>query len=387
MIPLQRPSMTDDELRAVGEVFATGWLGMGEETTRFEAELRAFLGVREVVACNTGTSALHLALAALQAPRGAEVIVPSLTWTASVQAILMAGLTPVFADVDPVTLNLSAGAARAALSERTAAIMPVHYRGLACDLDPIVTLAEGHGAVVVEDAAHAFGSSYRGHLIGQTGHITCFSFDPIKNITCGEGGAVVTNSERFAGAMALARSMRVLGMDLDTWARRKADRQFHYDVTADGFRYHMPNICAAIGRSQLRRFDAMAARRREIASRYAEAFAENPSIRVLPCDATTTVPFMCVVLAEDRAGFMAHLKARGVSTGVHYLPNHLHTRFRAFRHTELPVTEYAANRIVTLPLFVDQTDAQVDAVIEAVRAFHGAPVTDAPGYPRDATRR
>ena len=372
MIPLQRPSMTDAEHRAVGEVFATGWLGMGEEVARFEEEVGAFLGVRGVVSCNTGTSALHLALAALGLPAGAEVIVPSLTWVASVQAILMAGLTPVFADVDDHTLNMTAATVAAVVSSRTGAIMPVHYRGLACDLDPIVELAEAHGAVVVEDAAHAFGSSHRGRLIGQSGHITCFSFDPIKNITCGEGGAVVSNAERFDGVLAAARSMRVLGLDLDGWSRNRAERPFHYDVTADGFRYHMPNICAAIGRVQLQRFDGMALRRREIAQRYQEAFTGLEAVRVMPFDAATTVPFMSVVRVEARAAFMAHLRASGVSCGVHYLPNHRHTRFREFRRGDLAVTERAVEEIVTIPLFVDQTDAQVDAVIAAVRSFSGA---------------
>lgn len=368
--------MSDAELLGVEAVFASGWLGMGEEVVQFESELRAFLGVFDVICCNTGTSALHLALAALELPSGAEVIVPSLTWTSSVQSILMAGLTPVFADVDATSLNLTANTIRSVLSPETRAFMPVHYCGLSCDMDPIVALAEQHGALVVEDAAHAFGSSYNGRPVGQNGHLTCFSFDPIKNITCGEGGAVVVSTERFANAAKLARSKRVLGMDLDTWARHRTLRPYHYDVSSDGFRYHMPNFCAAIGRAQLRRFDVFAARRRDIASRYTRAFASHHAIRLLPFDAGTTVPFMFVVRAANRAAFMAHLRERDVMSGVHYLPNHRHTHFKRFRAGAMTVTDTVAEQIVTLPLFVDQTDAQVETVINAVLDYSGLPVSD-----------
>ena len=369
MIPLQRPSMSDEELRAVAGVFATGWLGMGDEVTKFEEELAAFLGARRVLAVNSGTSALHLALECLELPAGSEVIVPSQTFMASVQAIISAGLTPVFADVEEETMNLSARTAAPMISGKTRVIMPVHYRGHPCELAPIVALAEKHGAVVVEDAAHAIGSEYAGRKIGASGHVTCFSFDPIKNITCGEGGAVVTSSERFDGAMELARRMRVLGMDLDTWSRYQTKRPFHYDVVSDGFRYHMPNISAAIGRSQLRRFGELAGKRRSIAERYTKALAGHAAVKPLPVDVRTTVPFMYVVLVEQRAAFMEHLKANGVMSGIHYIPNHRHTRFRRFRAAPMEVTDRLSEQIVTLPLFPDQTDEQVERVIEVVRSF------------------
>ncbi|MGE5294215.1 MAG: DegT/DnrJ/EryC1/StrS family aminotransferase, partial [Solirubrobacterales bacterium] len=205
IIPVQRPCLGPEELQAVERVFSSGWLGHGEVTLAFEQKLRMFLGARHAVAVSNGTAALHLALDALDLKPQDEVLVPTLTFVATPQAVLMAGATPVFCDVDPATFNLDVRDAASRVTPRTKAILPVHYGGTACDMDAVHQLAARAHLHVVEDAAHAFGSTYNGRKIGTLSELTCFSFDPIKNITCGEGGAVVTHDPVLAEKVAARR--------------------------------------------------------------------------------------------------------------------------------------------------------------------------------------
>lgn len=367
MIPLQRPQLGEAELEAVSRVFASRWLGQGEQATRFEQAVARFVGAREVVATSSGTAALHLALASLDLEPGAEVIVPSLTFVATVQAIVAARLVPVFADIDPVTMNVSPASIARCLTKRTRAIVPVHYRGAPCAMDEILALAGTRGLVVVEDAAHAFGSRFKGRRIGGAGHVACFSFDPVKVVTCGEGGAIAFAGEGLEPAARRARRQRVLGIDTDGWTRLQRGR-WHYAVDEDGFRYHMPDLNAAIGLAQLERFEAFAARRHAIAAAYDGAFRGAHGVEVIPTDPTAAVPFLYVLKVDDRAAFMAGLAARGVATGVHYIPNHRHGRFSGCPRDDLRHTEAQAERIVSLPLFTEQSDAEVEAVIAAVLA-------------------
>jgi len=371
MIPVSRPCVGQEELQAVGEVFATGWLGLGATTAAFEQALQERLGVPHVVAVNTGTSALHLALLGFGIGAGDEVLVPSLTFAASVQAILATGAAPVFCESHEATLLLDVEDAARRITPRTRAIMPVHYCGQACDMDTLQALARTHDLRIIEDAAHAFGSTFRGRAIGSFGDATCFSFDPIKTITCGEGGAVTLTDNAIAERM---RHIRLLGIDRDTWQRSKHQRSWYYEVTAPGFRYHMPNFCAAIGLVQLRRVDAAIARRRDICRRYDDAFRGLASVQPLAVDYAETAPHLYIVRvpAERRDRFMAFLGERGVGTGIHYIANHLQPYFAPFATEPLPRTDALWRQIVSLPLFTDLTDEQVRAVIEAVAAFDRA---------------
>ncbi len=367
LIPLQRPSLGPEELDAVSRVFASRWLGMGAEVERFEREIGDFCGASRVVATSSGTAALHLALKSLAIEPGAEVIVPSLTFVATLQAIVAAGLTPVFADIDPVSLNVCAESIRRCRSPRTRAILPIHYRGSPCAMADILAFAQEEGLFVVEDAAHAFGSRQGGSRIGAAGQVVCFSFDPIKNITCGEGGAIVYPDPRLDGAFRKARRMRILGVDTDTWTRVR-DQQVRYSVAEEGFRYHMADVNAAIGCVQLGRFEAFARRRREIAQAYDAAFRGVARLEVIPTDYEDAVPFMYVLKVQERDRFIARLRADGVSSGIHYIPNHYHELFRDCPRDDLRHTEEQGARIVTLPLFTEQTEVQVRAVIAAVLA-------------------
>ena len=305
-------------------VFATGWLGLGSTTYEFEEAIKKQVGCREAIAVSTGTAALHLALEGFGIGPGDEVIVPSLTFAASVQAIVAAGATPVFCDVAEDDLLITTEIVAPLITARTRGIMPIHYCGPAVDVASLVSLAEQHGAWVIEDAAHAFGSSSGGRPVGSIGHATCFSFDPIKIITCGEGGAIALHDPERAEEI---RRRRLLGIDKDTWHRYKNRRSAVYDVTTRGYRYHMPNYSAAIGLAQLRRVDEVIARRRHICRAYDASWSKLTTVRPLAVEYDTSAPFIYIlrVLGGKRERFMKFLAERGVESGIHYIPNHLHT--------------------------------------------------------------
>jgi perosamine synthetase len=367
MIPVQRPCLGQEELDAVKKVFDSRWLGMGSTVKEFEDALRKHLGAKHVVAVNSGTSALHIALDALGIGEGDEVIVPSLTFAASVQAIIACGARPAFCDVKGHTLTIDVADVSRRMTPKTRAIMPVHYGGLACDMDELFEIAARHRVKIVEDAAHAFGSSYKGRLVGALGDVTCFSFDPIKNITCGEGGAVITDDDHVAQRLI---QKRILGIDNDTWSRYRNERNWFYEVVTPGYRYHMSNINAAIGLAQLDKFDLFRRRKREIVRWYDRAFGDLTGLQLLVHNLDETFPFFYIVRVKDgqRDALMEHLKKNGIGCGVHYIPNHIQPLFSQYR-TPLPITEQVSEEILTLPLFYEMTDEDVEAVIEAVGAF------------------
>jgi len=369
MIPVQRPYLGQEELLAVGKVFESRWLGMGTVTKEFEDRLREFLGAKHVIAMSTGTAALHLAVAALDLREGDEVVVPSLTFVASVQAILAAGARPVFCEVSKETLTIDVSDVRRRMTAKTKAIMPVHYGGLACDLDELLAFARARKIWIVEDAAHAFGSSYKGRKIGTLGDLTCFSFDPIKNVSCGDGGAIATDNDEFARRILPSRNV---GIGQDSWARQNTTRSWYYEVVAPGYRYHLGNLNAAIGLEQLKRFETFKARKQSIVRRYEEAFKNVSGLALPRRNLDETFPFFYVVrvLERRREALIEYLKEREIGTGVHYIPNHLQPLFAALR-VSLPTTEQLFEEILTLPLYFEMTDADVETVIAAVRGFFG----------------
>lgn len=366
IIPTQRPSIGEEELAAVKKVFDSGWLGMGSVVKEFEDAVADFLGARHVVATNTGTSALHLALDSIGLKPGDEVIVPSLTFVATVQAISATGAIPVFCDVEEDTLNMDLSDAEAKITDKTKVIVPVHYRGVPCNMDGIFKLAEEFDLRVVEDAAHAFGSYYKGKRIGSFGDLTCFSFDPVKNVTCGEGGAVTFSD---AGIQELLHRKRILGIDRDTWSRYHDKRSWVYDVTTQGYRYHMSNINAAIGLVQLKKYEKLNSRKISIAKIYDQEFSKLDNIELLQTDYDGLSFFIYVVKVKNgRDKLMKYLESQGIGTGIHYIPCHLFSFYRK-RKISLPVTEKAYEQIITLPLFPDMTDEQVEYVISTVKKW------------------
>ena len=347
------------------KVFDSAWLGMGSTVFEFEEALKQFLGVKHVIAVNTGTSALHIALAGFGIGPGDEVVIPSITFAACVQAILAQGATPVFAESHEDTLLIDVDDVERCLTPRTRAVMPVHYCGSPCDLDRLTAMAKARDFFVIEDAAHAFGSDYKGKKIGSHGHAACFSFDPIKNITTGEGGAVALSDDATAEQI---RRLRILGIDKDTWHRYKNTRTYFYEVVCPGFRYHMPNFCAAVGLEQLKKLTGFMEKRRAICRRYDAAFRPLGWLKPLTVDYATVAPHIYIVrvAAARRDEFMNSLRERGVGTGLHYIANHIQPFFQKYASRPLPRAERLWQEIVTLPLHCALTDADVETVIAAV---------------------
>jgi dTDP-4-amino-4,6-dideoxygalactose transaminase len=372
MIKVAQGVLGDDELAAVREAFAYGYFGMASRVAAFEQALEEYLGAPNVVAVNSGTSAIHLALDAVGVGEGDEVVVPSLTFVACFQAIKATGATPVPCDVRPDTLQLDLDDVERRLTPRTRAILPMHYGGSPCDVDRVLELASRHGLRVVEDAAHAFGSTSLGRRIGGFGDVACFSFDSIKTITCGEGGAVACRDDETAELM---RRKRILGVVRRGHAGSATSRgeRWRFEVDTRGFRYHLSDINAAIGLVQLTKVDEFIARRREICRRYDAAFADLDGVRPLPVDYDDTAPHIYVVRVGGgrRDDLIAHLSAQEIETAVNYIPNHLHPFFRQ-DGLRLPETERAYDEILTLPLHCSLSDADVARVIEQVRAFAAA---------------
>ncbi len=371
MIPVSRPSIGNDELQAVKTVFDSHWLGLGATTKHFEDAISEFLGGTprtHVIAVNTGTTALHLALAAAGIQPGDEVILPSLTFVATAQAISELGARPVFCDVVDATLNMDPKDLERCITPRSKAVIPVHYRGLPCDMDAILSIAHKHKLRIIEDAAHAFGSQYKNKRIGSFGDLVCFSFDPIKNITCGEGGAVTT---RDAVLAEMLRRKRILGIDKDTWSRYRNERSWFYDVIEQGYRYHLSNINAAIGLVQLKKFPVMNQRKQAIAQDYDRAFAKLPGLRVIPTSYTDTAIFTYILRVENskRDDLMKVLKDKGIDSGIHYIPVHQFTFYKPQAKRPLPNTDRIYSEILTLPLFPDMTEDQAKLVIDTISAW------------------
>lgn len=367
MIPIQRPSLGIEELEEVKKVFDTGWLGLGSVVFEFENKIKEYLGAKNIIAVNSGTAALHVTLDAFGISKGDEVIVPSLTFCASVEAITALKATPVFCDIDPDTLNIDERDVEKKITSRTKAVMPVHYCGNPCNMDYLLMLGKKHNILIVEDAAHAFGTSCGGRKIGSFGDATCFSFDPIKNITCGEGGAVALDNDEVAD---IIRKKRNLGIDKDAWHRCEGRKNWFYEVKTQGYRYHMSNINAAIGLAQLKKLDSFVERKRRIIERYNEHFTDVKGLELLQWNISEVAPFsyMVRVVSGRRDEMIDFLLTKGIGSGVHYIPNHIQPLFQQYT-CALPVTERVWKEIITLPLYYDMNDNDVRRVIEAVKDF------------------
>jgi len=368
MIKLSQGCLGEEEIKEVLSAFEYGYFGLAAKVDEFEQELKNYLGASFAIATNSGTNAMHLALDALGIGKGDEVIVPSLTFVASFQAISATGAIPIACDVLPETLLIDVEDVRKKISENTKAIMPVHYMGNPCDMDALLKLKELHGIRIVEDAAHAFGSTFKDKKIGGFGDITCFSFDSLKNITCGEGGVIICNEKEL---YELCRKKRNLGMDRKNQTTTSwKDRSWSYDVDTQGFRYHMSNINAAIGLAQLKKIDKFVFRRREICFKYENAFQSLEGIQLLSVDYKTVAPHIYVIRVKNdlRDSLMQYLQDQEVETGISYIPNHFHTLYRQ-ADLVLPETEKAFKEILTLPLHCKLSDSDVGTVISSIYNF------------------
>ena len=363
LIRLSKSSIGLEEKEAVTNVLNKEYLGMGDEVQKFEQLLSEYFN-RSVVCVNTGTAALHLAIQCLGIGHGDEVLVPSLTYVASFQAISATGATPVACDIDLETLVVDPDDARKRLTEKTRAIMPVHYGGDVGNLDKIYEFANSKKLRVIEDAAHAFGSTYGGKKVGSFGDIACFSFDGIKNITSGEGGCVVTDD---VDIIRKCKDARLLGVEQDSEKRFIGERSWDFNVSSQGWRYHMSNIMAAIGIAQLNKFSAMAAKRQKLAQYYDELLSNCKNIKIYNRNYSDIVPHIYVLSLDqclDRAVIRDKLLERGIQSGIHYQPNHQLSYYAKANSKPLENTEKIAPHLLSMPLHCDLEFSDIKYISE-----------------------
>lgn len=371
-IPLSDLDFSQDEFSAVQDVLHSQWLTLGARTQDFESACRTYLKTGHAIAVSNGTAALHMACMALNLGPGDEVIVPSLTFVATANAVRYTGATPVFADItSEKDLNISPNDIESRITKHTRAIIVVHYGGYACDMPRIMELARKHELYIIEDAAHAIGSELNDRRLGTWGDIGCFSFFSNKNLTTGEGGLVVTDHDEIAEKLRLLRSH---GMTSLTWDRHRG-HAWSYDVVALGYNYRIDEIRAALGLVQLGKLDRYNARRRHLTQQYHHLLHEvTPSI-IIPFEChpgLSAAHIMPVLLPKghDRHRLMEQIKAHGIQTSIHYPPIHTFTAYKTQNRPDifhLPVTEEIAAREVTLPLYPLLTEENIATIVFAIQ--------------------
>jgi dTDP-4-amino-4,6-dideoxygalactose transaminase len=369
-VPLADLDFGEQEINAVTEVLRSGWLSMGAVTRQFELEFAAFIGAKHTIAVTNATAALHLACLAVGIGPGDEVIVPSLTFVATANAVRYTGATPVFADIESHDwLNISPISIETRITDKTRAILVMHYGGYACDMPAIMEIAHRHDLVVLEDSAHAVGSKLEDHTLGTWGTIGCFSFFSNKNMTTGEGGMLATNDDTLAERLRILRSH---GMTSLSWDRHKG-QIFTYDVVDLGYNYRIDEMRSALGRVQLSKLPTSNERRHELTSLYRELLSElTPEVQMpfaeVPGISCHHILPVLLPHGTNRAQFMEGMKAQGIQTSIHYPPVH---RFHSYEHDWLtredllPLTEDVSSRQITLPLYATMRNEQVEWVARA----------------------
>lgn len=374
-IPFSRPSLGEVELAAVKAVFESGWITTGPQNAALEQAFCELTGNRHAIAVSSATAGMHVTLLALNIQPGDEVITPSLTWVSTINIITLLGATPVMIDVDRDTLMVTPEQINAAITPRTRAIIPVHYAGAPADITAIRAIGERHAIPVIEDAAHAAGCYYQGQHVGQRG-TAIFSFHAIKNMTCAEGGVIVTDDADLADRM---RSLKFHGLGVDAYDRHTHGRKPQAEVIAPGFKYNLPDISAAIARVQLEKLPAFNARRAEIAQRYLSELADTPYLPLAQPAWPHQHAWHLFIIRVDEAAcgisrdaLMEALKAQDIGTGLHFRAAHTHKYYRErYPQLSLPNTEWNSDRICSIPLFPDMRDEDVTRVIRALRHIAG----------------
>ena len=373
-LPFHQPEIGPEEIRSVVETLESGWLTSGSKAKIFEEDFSRFIGCQYSVAVNSCTAALHLALEAVGIEEGDEVIVPTMTFTATAEVVVYFKAKPVLVDCRPNTLNIDPDLIERSITTKTKAIIPVHFGGQSCDMDAILRIARKHKLYVIEDAAHALPAKYHGKTIGTIGDITCFSFYATKTITTCEGGMATTQNPDWAARM---RMMSLHGISQDAWKRYTKEGSWYYEVVRPGFKYNLTDIGAAIGIEQLKKCDAFGAARARIAATYDQEFSDLLEIETPVCESDLQHAWHLYViqlnldqLKIDRHQFIEALKEQGIGTSVHFIPLHLHRYYReSFGSTpeEFPMATEIYQRIVSLPIYPKMTESQIARVVEAVR--------------------
>lgn len=369
-IPVFKPLIEAEEIEASRSALEMGWLGMGSYVGEFEQKLKDYLGAhdRYVAAVSTGHAAIHLGLMAMGVGAGDEVITPSFNNAADFQAIIATGAEPVFCDIEDDTLCIDLNKAEELVSPRTKAIIVMDYDCVLCDHDRVAEFARAHGLRVLHDAAHSFGSKYKGRPIGSFSDVATFSFDPVKTITCIDGGALVLRTEE---ELERVQEMRLIGMTQPAKVMYTNERAWTYDMRTLGFRYHMANMHAAIGLAQLAKIDSIAESRNSACRYYNEQLRGVEQVKVPQTDFHDITPFLYYIRVpgDRRDALRAYLRERDIDTGIHWQPGHWFTLFKDCRRGDLSVSDRVGNEVLSLPLHSLMTTDTLDHVISGVQDF------------------
>jgi dTDP-4-amino-4,6-dideoxygalactose transaminase len=373
MIPFHKPYITIDEITEVLDSLKSGWITMGPKTIEFESKFREYLDAKNAVSMNSCTACLHLALNAIGLKESDEVIVPTVTFTATAEVVNYFKARPVLVDVEADTFNIDISLIESKITKKTKAIMPVHFAGQLCDMDEICDIARKYNLMVIEDAAHSMPATYKDRKVGTIGDISCFSFYATKSLTTGEGGMATTENDEWADNM---RVSRLHGMSKDAWKRYTGEGSWYYEVESAGYKYNMTDIQAAMGLAQLRKIDWMWQKRKEIADCYTGAFSSRDDIAVprVKVDRMSGWHLYVVKLNLDalsigRNQFIEELKKRGVMTSVHFIPLHKHPYYMTafnYDHRDFPAADSIYERIISLPIYPGMSNEDVGHVICAV---------------------
>ena len=373
-LPFFRPLIGQEEIEEVVDTLKSDWLTTGPKTHLFEEKFAKYIGSKYAVAVNSCTAALHISLAALGIGKGDEVITSPYTFISAINVILQQGAIPVFVDIKPDTFNIDPDLIGEKISDKTKAIMPVHFGGQPCEMDRIMKIAKDNNLLVIEDAAHAVSAEYEGRKVGNIGDTTSFSFYPTKNMTTGEGGMITTNDEEL---MNKYKIWSLHGISKDAWKRYSAEGSWYYEIVCPGYKYNMTDIQASLGLHQLEKLNNFQKKREKIAKDYNEAFKDMEEI---------TIPFVkdnikhawhlyvIKIVSEklkiNRNQFIEALKEENIGTSVHFIPAHLQPYYRdtfGFKKGDFPNAEYAFERVISLPLFPKMSDKDVKDVINSVK--------------------
>jgi dTDP-4-amino-4,6-dideoxygalactose transaminase len=369
-VPVFKPLIEDEEFEASRKALELGWLGMGSYVGEFEQQLKQYLHAddRHVAAVSTGHASIHLGLLAMGVGPGDEVITPSFNNAADFQAILATGAEPVFCDINEDSLCIDLDKAEAVISPRTKAIIVMDYDCVLCDHDRVAELARARNLRVLHDASHSFGSKSDGRMVGSFSDVTTFSFDPVKTITCIDGGALVVRSEE---ELARVHEMRLIGMGQPATVMYTNSRAWTYDMRTIGFRYHMANLHAAIGLAQLAKMDVISESRNSACRYYNEQLVDVPEVIVPLTDFHDITPFLYYIRVpgDKRDALRAYLAERGIDTGIHWQPGHWFTLLKDFRRGDLSVTDRVGHEVVSLPLHSKMPTETLDRVIAAIVQF------------------
>ena len=372
-LPFALPYVTKKEILAVSKVLKSGWLTTGLITQKFEKEFAKYIGAKYAIAVNSGTAALHLALDAIGLKARDEVIVPTMTFTATAEVVTYFGAKPVFVDCKKDTFNIDPDKIKEKINKKTRVIIPVHVGGQACDMDEILKLSKKYNLKVIEDAAHALSSKYKGKMIGTISDITCFSFYPTKPITTGEGGMVTTKNKKWAEKIEI---MRLHGISHEAWNRYSKGGSWYYRVLYPGWKYNPTDIASALGIEQLKKCNLLYKKRKEIAESYNWALKDVEEIQIPYVESFNQHAWHLYIiklnldkLTISRNKFIEEMRKRNIGTSVHFIPLHLQPAYKkyGYRPSDFPAANKVFQQIVSLPIFPNMTRKNINDVIKAVK--------------------